>query len=146
MTISKFARVAMIAMIPVFAVGCKTITLDDGTTKQVLDVAKVKRGADIVVPILRSSALQAAAMPGFDDAKKADLDKAMKSLDAAYTSIKSMPDDATNAGYLIGAFAGAAQTVIPMLPLKPEQQIAVSTGLALVQVGAPFIGEIRKAN
>lgn len=146
MTISKLIRVTMIAMIPVFAVGCKTVMLDDGTTKQVLDVSKVKRGADIVVPILRSSALQAAAMPGFDDAKKADLDKAMKSLDATYAAVKAMPDDATNAGYLIGAFAGAAQTVIPMLPLKPEQQIAVSTGLALVQVGAPLIGEAVRSN
>lgn len=122
--------------------GCKTVVGTDGFEKRVVDIAKIQRYSDAVVPILRASASQAALMPGFDKAKKEDLDKAMLSLEASYVAIKVLPPESTNAGLIVSAFASSAQVVVPMLNLKPEQKVYITTALSIIQLAAPLVVEI----
>lgn len=122
--------------------GCKTVIGTDGVEKRVVDIAKIQRYSDAVVPILRVSAAQAALMPDFDKAKKEDLDKAMLSLEASYVAIKALPPESTNAGLIVSAFASSAQVVVPMLNLKPEQKIYITTALSIIQLAAPLVVEI----
>lgn len=124
---------------------CTTTTTVDPNTgaiteEQQVDMARVRAVSDALVTTLHEFAVMVQNQPDFNEAKKADLSKALAALDAAHGVVKFLPDGDITAGKVLSALVTAAIPVINVLPLDENQKSRAMLGLAGVRILIPLIG------
>ena len=115
------------------------LTLGGCTGANAPTFAQVQSAAGGVCSAVDIGAGLALADPGLDDAKKADIGKAVMAFDGLCATVKTLDPTSATVGQFLSDFAAKAGPLVQGLPLTATQKAEAGVALALIGAFAPFI-------